>query len=452
MDRTRSAPATVSIGSSISATYNATNLHQRSKSIAPMWPAKYDGSTNDYTLFSESAPIRKQLESIDETSTFTNNAMVEYTPDEFVSKCAEPSRSPSYPLAHLPESRQLQVQLTPNMQWSPSMNGSISPSTPSTALATPVTQSSNDMSRQSSFNPHFYDHYSMLRVHSDSSSIFPPLLSEDGSFSYVDSKGISACADTPHFLNFTGSSSEAFLSPAPVISSASALEPYDENERSMLLQPLARLLQRQSKAMTRRGLHHPMLRWCGYGPRTARPRMLVSSLKLPTFDLSTQRSCVISAPSVLTDFAAHMSSNVISHVHMRRLEKASFASTRHQIKSFSRTASTAATRKHMARTITQLPIYDVLTFTRVSVGRKASGMKSVVVLAAVTIRPWTTSSSSGSEKLKLPRPNKLPLRLQIAPQMIQTPTMTHLMSIWIHHILFKPPLTCPIRSIHINST
>jgi hypothetical protein len=228
MDRTRSAPAAVPLGSAISATYNGTiNLLQRSNTNAPMWQPNYDQSTNDYTFYSESAPIRKQstLQSIDETSTFTNNGVVEYTPDEFVSKCIEPSSSPSFPLANYPEMRQLQVQLTPNLQWSSSMDGSISPSTPSTALATPVTQSSNDMSRQGSFNPQFLDQYSsMLRVPSDSSSICQPLLTEDGSFSYVESKSISACADTSHFLQFTGPPSEAFFPLAHVTSSASALE------------------------------------------------------------------------------------------------------------------------------------------------------------------------------------------------------------------------------------
>ena len=241
MDRTQSAPAAVPIGRSISATYNGTiNLLQRSITNVPMWQPSHDQSTSDYMYYSEPASIRKQptLQSIDETSTFTNNSVVEYTPGEFVSKCIEPSRSPSFPLAHYPEMRQLQAQLTPNLQWNSSMDGSISPSTPSTALATPVTQSSNDMSRQGSFNPQFFDQYSMLRVPSDSSSICPPILSEDGSFSYVESKSISACADTSHFLDFTGPPNETFLSPAHVNSSASALE--SSEHKSYLVEDMQR--------------------------------------------------------------------------------------------------------------------------------------------------------------------------------------------------------------------
>lgn len=224
MDRSQSAPAAVPLARSMSATYNGNAmLPQRSISAMPVWQPAYEESTSGYTLYSENASIRKSstLQSIDEISTFTNNGMVEYTPEQYINNCIEPSSSPSLPLAHNPDSRQMHVELTPNMQWSQSIDGSISPSTPST---TPVTHSSN-MSRHGSFNPQFLDELSMLRVHSDSSSIYPPLLSEDGSFSYhVESKSISACADSSPFSNFTGSPSENFFSPAHVSSSASALE------------------------------------------------------------------------------------------------------------------------------------------------------------------------------------------------------------------------------------
>jgi hypothetical protein len=120
-----------------------------------MWQSNYGQLTNDYTYYPEPVPIQKQstLQSIDETSTFTNNGVVEYTPDEFVRNCIEPSSSPSFPLTNYPKMRQLQVQLTPNLQWSSSMDGSISPKIRSTALMTPVTRLSNDMSSQGSFNP-----------------------------------------------------------------------------------------------------------------------------------------------------------------------------------------------------------------------------------------------------------------------------------------------------------
>jgi hypothetical protein len=155
-----------------------------------------------------------------------NDAMhvVEYTPDDYINSYMSSSGSSPLPIPPPHNSRRPQVQLTPSAQWSPSLDDSTSPSTPSTALATPVTQSSNFMSRQGSFNPQYFDQTQMLRIHSDSSSLCP-LLSEDGSISFpfdVEPKNISNFADNPPFLStFTGSSSENFFSNVPV-SSASA--------------------------------------------------------------------------------------------------------------------------------------------------------------------------------------------------------------------------------------
>lgn len=187
------------------------------------WQPSCDDQPGAYALFSDAAPMRRQssLQPIAETSTLNNEGMVEYTPEEFITNFIVPTSSPPAPSTQTPHPQQLHVQLTPNTQWSTQSDGSISPtSTPSTALMTPVTQSGNTMSRQGSCNPNFLDEVSMLRVHSDS-SLFPPLLSEDGTISFssssfdVESKGYSN--DNPHFLDrFTGPPSESFLSPAPV--------------------------------------------------------------------------------------------------------------------------------------------------------------------------------------------------------------------------------------------
>ncbi|KAF2705233.1 hypothetical protein K504DRAFT_97959 [Pleomassaria siparia CBS 279.74] len=239
MDRTRSAPV-IPLGRSIPATHN--NLLERSNTTTPLWQPTPDNSAREYTFVSD-ASVRTQsmLQSIDETSPFTNDGLVEYTPGDYVTTCIDPSSSPSMSIAHNTDSRQLHVQLTPNAQWSQPVDGSISPSTPSTiALMTPVTQSSNGMSRQSSFNPPFLDHVSMLRAYSDSSSICPPLLVEDGSSSYHVPKSISACADTSPFFDFTGSPSEDFFLHAHVSSSASALESSEQQHKSYLVEDMRR--------------------------------------------------------------------------------------------------------------------------------------------------------------------------------------------------------------------
>ena len=244
MDRTLSAPAAVPLDRPMSATYHAdASLSQRAFSAMPAWQPACDQSANDYTLFSETAPFRDQpaLLSVDETPLFAHGGMVEYTPDEYVSNCIESSNSPSFPLAHSPDARQLQAQLTPNLQWSLSMDGSISPSTPSTALMTPITQSGN-MSRQNSFVPQFPDDVPIMRLHSDSSSVCQPPLSGDGSFPFhvVDSKHISACADSSHFLNFTGSPSETFFSPTHHVSPSVSALGSSASDKSCLVEDMRR--------------------------------------------------------------------------------------------------------------------------------------------------------------------------------------------------------------------
>jgi hypothetical protein len=168
------------------------------------------GAYTDYTLYSDTS-----MHPLPGTGC---SAIAEYSVDDYVSACIQPDGSSTLPF---PLSQQL--QLTPTPQWSSSSDVS-SPATPSTALMTPVTQSSN-MSRQASSNPQFFDQVSMLRVQSDSSCTMP-ILSEDGTFPYsfqVDSKPISESAGVSPFLTFTGSSSEAFLSSSSASPSSSLL-------------------------------------------------------------------------------------------------------------------------------------------------------------------------------------------------------------------------------------
>lgn len=131
------------------------------------------GTYTDYTLYSDSSMHRQPaLQSLAEAGFSTG--IVEYSVDDYVSSCIQPDGSSS--TLPLPQHSQ-SLQLTPTPQWSPSSDVS-SPATPSTALMTPVTQSSN-MSRQGSYNPQFFDQVSMLRVPSNSSCTMP-ILSEDG--------------------------------------------------------------------------------------------------------------------------------------------------------------------------------------------------------------------------------------------------------------------------------
>jgi hypothetical protein len=224
MDRTYSAPIPASMGRSPS---NYGNIAQRSLSAASAWRSTEDCSS--YALFSETASLRKQptFQPTNETSTFNSNSnnIVEYDPAIYVNTRIDPSSSLSFPSLQTHNTPQLDVpQLTQSSQWSPSIDGS-SPSTPLPALMTPATMSSN-MSRQTSFNPQQCNDFSMCRIHSDSSAVYP-ILPEDGSFisfPHVDAKTISACADNSQFLTqFTGPASEIFPTPAHVPASASAL-------------------------------------------------------------------------------------------------------------------------------------------------------------------------------------------------------------------------------------
>jgi hypothetical protein len=222
---------------------STTNDLQRSGSNASSWQSSFEEQSG-YSLCSDPASMHRQpsLQPIAETS-FVGDGMVEYSPDEYINTYMSTNGSSPLPIPQSQNPRQLHVQLTPNAQWSPSLDNSTSPSTPSTALMTPVTQSSN-LSRQGSYNPQYFEPTHMLRIQSDSSSMFP-VLSEDGSFSFpsydVESKSISTFADTPHFLStFTGSTSEAFFSTVPVSPASASALASSEHDTSDLAEDMRR--------------------------------------------------------------------------------------------------------------------------------------------------------------------------------------------------------------------
>lgn len=202
---------------------------ERSNSTMSNWQS-FDDQSNAYVYSDASSLARQQaLQPIDEAMFSNDSNMVEYSPDDYVNNHLVDSSSHS-PLSQPQPQHLSPLQLT-NNQWMPSLDASTSPSTPSAAM-TPVTLSSNSMSRQSSFNPPFGDGVvSMMRT---DSSMYP-LIPDDGTFSYSQldvshvPKNISAPADTLPFLSvsassssssasgFTGQPSETlFLSPANV--------------------------------------------------------------------------------------------------------------------------------------------------------------------------------------------------------------------------------------------
>jgi hypothetical protein len=224
MGRTISAPTyVVPMGRSVSTNSNHNG---------PSWSSPNDNKNSGYALYSPSAPLSKRssLQPINEAAMFNNNnTMVEYDPADYVNNLNELSGSASLHTTPSFDSSRFQTsQLTQESQWNLSLDSSISPSTPEPALLTPAaTISSSGMSPQTSLNPQFFDD-SMLRVHSDSSSLYPlPNEVEDG-FSispyHVGSKAISACVDTSVFpISFTGPSSDVFPSHTPLSRSVSTL-------------------------------------------------------------------------------------------------------------------------------------------------------------------------------------------------------------------------------------
>ncbi|KAJ4335376.1 hypothetical protein N0V87_006165 [Didymella glomerata] len=229
MDRTRSAPAS----RPRSTTIPETNDLQRSASDFGVWAATSNEPTGDYALYSGSMQPQVSLQAIPETT-------VEYTPSDYVNTCIE-ATSPSVPFDNM------HVQLTP--QWQ-SSDYSTSPSTPQTALMTPVTQSSNAMSRQSSLNTSFFDETS-LRVPSEFQ--YMPILNEDSALSLTASSCFVGSHSDPNFLSLTGpTASETVMFPAFTSVPASnasvhALVPSDQQQNeSYLAEDMRRSTSQQS--------------------------------------------------------------------------------------------------------------------------------------------------------------------------------------------------------------
>ncbi|KAH8732968.1 hypothetical protein GQ44DRAFT_13549 [Phaeosphaeriaceae sp. PMI808] len=238
MDRTLSAP---SMARSTSTAAQYTDAMQRSTSSIPTWTSVSQEPASDYALYSNT-PMRRQqaLPSITEGATYCTDGMTEWNVNDYLDTLVESSPASLTPSLAIPP-QQLHVQLTPNLQWNPSSDGSTSPSTPSTALMTPVTQSSNAMSRQSSYNSHFLEVSPMFRVHSDSSCM--SILPEDGDISFplcVDSKAISNCVDSSLFSTFTASVSENFFSPTQSISTSAQTLVYSDNDMPYLAEDMQR--------------------------------------------------------------------------------------------------------------------------------------------------------------------------------------------------------------------
>jgi hypothetical protein len=201
MHRTGSAS---SMARSPSTASDASHLQQSPSN----WQSMSQEAT-DYTFYSD-ASMRQQhaLQPIPEAAAYSHTSMTEWSPHDYVSNCIEPNSSNS-----LSTSLPLQSQLTPTLQWCSSSDGSTAPSTPSTALMTPITQTSNLMSRQGSCASHFLDDTSMLRNLSENSCTLP-ILPEDGVSFFpfdVTSKTVTHCVDPSLFPNgFVGSANEAF--------------------------------------------------------------------------------------------------------------------------------------------------------------------------------------------------------------------------------------------------
>lgn len=220
------------------------NPLQRSTSSVPTWDAMSQEQADSYCLFSETSADRQYgLQHLAGAVNYTDEDMTVWSPGAFVTNRTEMSNSSSFPSPFVPHAQRMQLQLTPSLPWASSSDSSTSPSTPSTAaLLTPVTHSSNPMSRQSSCNTRCLEDTSMLRVQSDSSSMLP-ILTEDGSLSFspcVESNTISACADSSSFFTFTGSANEHFFSSSEFVPTSASALASSENDKSYLVEDMRR--------------------------------------------------------------------------------------------------------------------------------------------------------------------------------------------------------------------
>ncbi|PVI08064.1 hypothetical protein DM02DRAFT_151757 [Periconia macrospinosa] len=217
MDCIPSAPAHSTMERQLSV-MDPNHVLTRSSSTMSNWQPVCDDQQPAYTFYPESAVA---LQPVNESTMLANSGMTVYSPSDYINNFMQ-SANPSAPFSFPQQPPQLHVPLTPSAQWSPQLDPSTSPSTPSTALMTPVTHS-NNMSRQGSHNSHFLDDSSSTSMQFSESSVFP-IPHENGVVSFpMQSKTINGNVDNLNFLeSFTGQqSSDHFLSSAPQFSSYS---------------------------------------------------------------------------------------------------------------------------------------------------------------------------------------------------------------------------------------
>ncbi|KAF2750606.1 hypothetical protein M011DRAFT_455637 [Sporormia fimetaria CBS 119925] len=154
------------------------------------------------------------------------DGMTVYTPQEFIDTCIDPS-IPSLSLStSFNQSQQNADQVMQNVQWCPSLAGSMSPSIHSAGAMTPATMPSSGMSRLPSYDPQFLD---IATLHMQPFPSPQPVLYEDGAspfpFSDFDvvNSNINACLNAS--LPLVGSSNQDFPSSyAPVSAPSFPLE------------------------------------------------------------------------------------------------------------------------------------------------------------------------------------------------------------------------------------
>jgi len=210
----QSAPAAVSMSrspSSFSAAEDANpfTTNARPRSMVSNRQATNDETGTAYTFSSGSAFGRKPAglyPTMQQVSESEVPGLHEYTPSEYVDSLSDPSSASSMQSAHIPSHQDSNRLLAsqPSYTWSPSLDGSASPSTPTTGEITAESTFTSDMSRQSSFTTQLLGELSMMRLQSHHSSV-SDVLSED--YLPHSSPCISISAsnnDRSHFVRSTG--------------------------------------------------------------------------------------------------------------------------------------------------------------------------------------------------------------------------------------------------------
>lgn len=210
----QSAPATVGMSRSPSSFSTAEDANPfttnaRPRSMVSNWQATNDETGTAYTFGSGSAFGRKPAglyPTMQQVSESEVPGLHEYTPSEYVDSLSDPSSASSMQSAHIPghqDSNRLSASQS-SYTWSPSSDGSASPSTPTTGEITAESTLTSDMSRQSSFSTQLMGELSMMRLQSQPSSV-SDVLSED--YLPCSSPYISISASNnnrSHFVRSTG--------------------------------------------------------------------------------------------------------------------------------------------------------------------------------------------------------------------------------------------------------